>query len=127
VKVSQNHFDIWHARNGGLGVSLEVVLLLLHVVVSVKMLRPHSLRLEVIAVQQQFHFLHVLMWVHFHRRVRAPVAAQPRQNEQALPVERLCKFYPSGDMSGSVPVYIIQDFHTVNRACLPYSSVSLVS
>jgi hypothetical protein len=127
VKVSQNHFDIWRARNGELGVSLEVVLLLLHVVVSVMMLRPHSLRLEVTAVQQQFHLLRALMRVHFHRRVRAPVAAQPRQNKQALPVERLCKFYPSGDMSGSVPVYIIQSFHTVNRACLSCSPVSLVS
>jgi hypothetical protein len=127
VKVSQNHFDIWRARNGGLGVSLEVVLLLLYVVISVMMLRPHSLRLEVTAVQQQFHLLRALMRVHFHRRVRAPVAAQPRQNKQALPVERLCKFYPSGDMSGSVPVYIIQGFHTVNRACLPCPPVSLVS
>jgi hypothetical protein len=54
------------------------------------------------------------MRVHSHRRVRAPAVAQPQQNEQALSVERLCKFYPSGDMSGSVPVYVIQGFHTVN-------------
>jgi hypothetical protein len=62
-----------------------------------------------------------------HRRVRAPAAAQPRRNEQALPVERLCKFYPLGDMSRSVLVYVAQDFHTFNRACLPCSPVSIVS
>jgi ribosomal protein S19E (S16A) len=58
------------------------------------------------------------MRVHSHRRVRALTAAQQGRNEQALPVERLCKFYPSGDMSGSIPVYVIQGFHTVNRTCL---------
>jgi hypothetical protein len=62
-----------------------------------------------------------------HRRVRAPAAAQPRRNEQALPVERLGKFYPSGDMSGFVPVYVTQGFRTVDRACLPCSPVSIVS
>jgi hypothetical protein len=59
------------------------------------------------------------MRVHSHRQVRAPAAAQPRQNEQALPVERLYKFFPSGDMSRFVPVYVTQGFHTVNGACLP--------
>jgi hypothetical protein len=76
--------------------------------------RLHSLRLEVAAVQQQLHLLRALMRVHSHKRVRAPVAAQPQRNEQALSVERLCKFYPSDDMSGSVPIYVIQCFHTVN-------------
>jgi hypothetical protein len=33
------------------------MLLLLHVVVPVRTLRPHSLRLKVATVQQQFHFL----------------------------------------------------------------------
>jgi hypothetical protein len=81
----------------------------------------------VAAIQQQLHLLRSPVRVHSHRRVRAPVAAQPRQNEQALPVERLCKFYPSSDMSGSVPVYVNQGFHTANRACLPCSLVSIVS
>jgi hypothetical protein len=63
----------------------------------------------VAAVQQQFHLLLAPMRVHSHRRVHALAAIQPRRNEKALRVERLCKFYPSGDMSGSVPVY------TVNR------------
>jgi hypothetical protein len=67
------------------------------------------------------------MWVHSHRRVRASAATQPRQNEQALSVERICKFYPSGDMSRSIPVYIAQGFHTFNRVCLPRSPVSIVS
>jgi hypothetical protein len=66
------------------------------------------------------------MRVHSYRRVRAPAATQPRRNEQALPVERLCKFYPSGDMSGSIPVYVAQGFYTFNRACLPCSPVSIV-
>jgi hypothetical protein len=81
----------------------------------------------VTVVQQQLHLLRAPMWVHSHRRVRAPTTAQPRRNEQALTVESLCKFYPSGDMSGSVPVYVTQGFHTVNRACLPCSPVSIVS
>jgi hypothetical protein len=68
----------------------------------------------VAAVQQQLHLLRAPMQVHSHRRVRAPATAQPQRNEQALSVERLCKFYPSGDMSGSVPVYVTQGFHTVN-------------
>jgi hypothetical protein len=81
----------------------------------------------VAVVQQQLHLLRAPMQVHFHRRVRASSAAQPRQNEQALPVESLYKFYPSSDMSGSVPIYVTQGFHTVNWACLPYSLVSIVS
>jgi hypothetical protein len=81
----------------------------------------------VAAVQQQLQLLRAPMRVHSHRRIRALVAAQPRRNEQALPVERLCKFYPSGDMSESVPVYVTQGFHTVNRTCLSYSSVSIMS
>jgi hypothetical protein len=67
------------------------------------------------------------MQAYSHRRVRAPAAAQQRRNEQALSVERLAKFCPSGDMSRSVPVYVTQSFHTVNRACLSCSSVSIVS
>jgi hypothetical protein len=89
---------------GGLGVSLKVVLLLLYVVVPAMTLRPHSLRLEVATIQQQFHLLHTPMWVHPHRRVRAPAAAQPRRNEQSLLVEHLYRFYPFGEMSGSVPI-----------------------
>jgi hypothetical protein len=83
------------------------------------MWRLHSLRLEVAAVQQQLHLLRAPMRVHSYRRVHALIVAEPRRNEQALPVERLCKFYTSGDMSGSVSVYVTQGFHTVNRACLP--------
>jgi hypothetical protein len=67
----------------------------------------HSLRLEVPAVQQQFHLHRALMRVHSHRGVHAPAAAQPRWNEQALLVEHLSKFYPLDDMSGSVPVCVI--------------------
>jgi hypothetical protein len=80
----------------------------------------------VAAVQQQLHLLLAPMRVHSHMRVRAPAADQPRRNEQALSVERLCKFYPSGDMSESVLIYVTQGFHTVNRACLPCSLVSIV-
>jgi hypothetical protein len=71
-------------------------------------LRLHSLRLELTAVQQQLHILCGPMQVHSHRQVRAPAAAQPWRNEQAFPVERLGKFYPLSDMSGSVPVYVTQ-------------------
>jgi hypothetical protein len=81
----------------------------------------------VAAVQQQLHLLRAPIRVHSHRRVRAPAVAEPRWNEQALPVEHLCKFYPSGDTSGSVLVYVIQGFYTVNRAHLPCSPVSIVS
>jgi hypothetical protein len=66
------------------------------------------------------------MQVHSHRWVRATAAAQPRWNDQALPVERLCKFYPSGNMSGSVPIYVTQGFYTVNQTYLPCSLVSIV-
>jgi hypothetical protein len=67
------------------------------------------------------------MRVHSNRRLRAPPAAQPRWNEQALLVERLCKFYHSGDMSDNVPIYIAQGFHTINRSCLTCSPISIVS
>jgi hypothetical protein len=77
---------------GVLGVSLEARLLLLRVIVPVMMWRLHSLRLEVAVVQQQLHLLRAPMRVHSRRRVRAPAAAQPQRNEQALSVERLCKF-----------------------------------
>jgi hypothetical protein len=97
------------------------------VVIPTMMWWLHSLRLEVAAIQQQFHIFLALMWVHSHRQVHAPVAAQLRRNEQALSVERLGKFYPLGDISGSVPVYVTQSFHTVSRACLPCSQVSIVS
>jgi hypothetical protein len=43
------------------------------------------------------------------------------------PIERLCKFYPSGDMSESVLIYVTQYFHTVNWVCLPCSPVDIVS
>jgi hypothetical protein len=114
-------------QEGGLGVSLEARLLLLRVVVPTMAWWLHNLRLEVGAVQQQLHLLRAPMRVHSHRRVCSPTAAQPRRNEQSLPVECLCKFYPSGDMSGSVPVYVAQGFHTFNRAYLPCSPVSIVS
>jgi hypothetical protein len=111
---------------GGLGISLKAILLLLKVIIPA-MWWLHSLMLEVAAVQQQLHLLLAPMWVHFDIRDRAPAAAQPRWNEQVLPIEHLCKFYPLGDMSGSVPIYVTQNFHTVNRACLPCSPVSIVS
>jgi hypothetical protein len=60
----------------------------------------------VATVQQQLHLLRAPMRVHVHRRVRAPAAAPPRRNEHALLVGSLCKFYPSVDISGSVPVYV---------------------
>jgi hypothetical protein len=53
----------------------------------------------VAAVQEQLYLLRAPMRVHSHKRVHALAAAQPRRNEQALPVERLDKFCPSGDMS----------------------------
>jgi hypothetical protein len=53
---------------GILGISLEAVFLLLQVIIPVMMLHPHSLRLEVATVQQQFQLLHAsLLWVHSHR------------------------------------------------------------
>jgi uncharacterized membrane protein len=54
VKKSLRHLA---RQEGGLGVSLKVMLLLLQVVVPVMTLRLHSLRLEVTGVQQQFHLL----------------------------------------------------------------------
>jgi hypothetical protein len=44
-------------QEGGLDVSLEAMLLLLQVIVLAMTLRPHNLRLEVAAVQQQLHLL----------------------------------------------------------------------
>jgi hypothetical protein len=77
-------------QEGGFGVFREAMLLLLYVVIPTR-----------------------TGW-HSHRRVRSPAVAQPRRNKQALPVERLCKFYLSDDMSKSVHVYIAQGFYTVN-------------
>jgi hypothetical protein len=114
-------------QEGGLVFLLEAMLLLLQVIVPVMTLHLHSLRLDVAVIQQQLHLLRAPIWVHSHRLVYAPAAAQPRWNEQALPVECLFKFYPSGDMSGSVPVYVTQGFHTINRAGLSCSLVSIVS
>jgi hypothetical protein len=54
-------------REGGLGVSLEAMLLLLEVIVAVMTWLLHSLRLEVAAIQQQLHLLLAPMWVHSHR------------------------------------------------------------
>jgi hypothetical protein len=54
-------------QEGGLGVSLEAVLLLLHVIIPVVKLRPHSLRLKVVAVQQQLLLLRAPMQAHSHR------------------------------------------------------------
>jgi hypothetical protein len=114
-------------RGGGLDVSLEEMVLLLQVVIPAMTWRLHTLRLEMATVQQQFHLLCTPMQVHSHRRVRAPAAAQPWWNEQALTVERLCKFYLSDDMSGSIPIYVTQDFHTINQTCLTCSLISIVS
>jgi hypothetical protein len=44
-------------QEGGLGVSLEAMLLLLQVIIPVMMLQLHSLRLKVAAVQQQLYLL----------------------------------------------------------------------
>jgi hypothetical protein len=44
-------------REGGLGLSLEAIILLLQVIVPTMMLRLYSLSLEVDAVQQQLHLL----------------------------------------------------------------------
>jgi hypothetical protein len=114
-------------QEGGLVFLLEAMVLLLQVIVPVMTLHLHSLRLDVTVIQQQFHLLRAPIWVHSHRLVYAPAAAQPRWNEQALPVECLCKFYHSGDMFGSVTVYVTQNFHTVNRTYLSCSPVSIVS
>jgi hypothetical protein len=80
---------------------MRVVFLLLHIVIPVMTLRPHSLRLNVAVVQQQFYILHASpLRVHSRRRLRALTRAQPRRNEHALPAEHLYKFYHSGDMFG---------------------------
>jgi hypothetical protein len=77
----------------------------------------HSLRLEVAVVRQQLQLLRTPMRVHSHRRVRAPAAAQLRRNEQALSVQRLCKFYPLGNMSRSVPYMLSKVFiHSIGYA-----------
>jgi hypothetical protein len=125
VELLQNHFDIWHTRKGAWCFSRSGTS-------TTPCRRPRD---DVAASQPEARggcclattLLRAPMQVHSHRRVRAPAAAQPRRNEQALPVERLCKFYSSGDMSESVPVSVTQGFHTVNRAYLPCSLVSLVS
>jgi hypothetical protein len=75
---------------GGLGVSLEVMLLLLQVVAPVMTLRLHSPRLEVAIVQQKLHLL---------------CGFTPTGKFLGY-FEHLCKFYPSGDIFGSVPVYV---------------------
>jgi hypothetical protein len=64
-------------QEGGFGVSVKAMLLLLQVIIPVMMLRLHSLMLEVAAVQQQLYLLHALMRVHSYKRVRASAAAQP--------------------------------------------------
>jgi hypothetical protein len=64
-------------------------------------LQPHSLRLEVAAVQQQFHLLRTFpLRVRSRRWLRALAHAQPRRNEQPLLAKNFCKFYPFGDMFG---------------------------
>jgi hypothetical protein len=65
------------------------------------MLRPHSLRLEVATVQQQFQLLRASpLRVYSCRWLRTPARAQPRWSEQVLLAEHICKFYPSGGMLG---------------------------
>jgi hypothetical protein len=44
-------------QEGGFGVSLEAMLLLLQVIVPAMTLRLHNMRLEVAVVQQQLHLL----------------------------------------------------------------------
>jgi hypothetical protein len=57
---------------------MRAVFLLLQVVIPVMMLQPHSLRLKVAAVQQQFHLLRTSpLRVYFLRRLRAPTRARP--------------------------------------------------
>jgi hypothetical protein len=74
---------------------------LLQVIIPVMTLRPHSLRLKVAIVQQEFHFLRASpLWVHSRRRLHAPTHAQPRQNKQALQADHLYKCYPLGGMFG---------------------------
>jgi hypothetical protein len=56
----------------GLCVSLEVVSLLLQVIILAMTLRPHSLRLEVAAIQQLFHLLRVSPLRVLNRRISSP-------------------------------------------------------
>jgi hypothetical protein len=113
VKVSQNCFNVWRARKGALCFSWSSV-------PATPSCHPHddvavlTLRHMVAAVQQKFHLLHASpLWVHPCRRHHAPACAQPRRNEQALPAECLCKFYPSGDMT-----------EICSRICYPIFSYS---
>jgi hypothetical protein len=102
MEVLQNNFDIWHTTKGAWCFSGS----------DASTTPSHRLRDDVAASQPEARggcysvTASPSMWVHSHRRVHAPAAAQPRWNEQTLPVERLCKFYPSCDMSRSVPVYV---------------------
>ena len=91
---------------------------LLQVVIPMMTVRPHILRLEVAAVQQQFHLLRASpLWVHSHRRLRAPARAQLPQSEQALLAEHIYKFYPLGDMFGIRSRICCRDF--------PYSQLDV--
>jgi hypothetical protein len=55
-------------QEGGLCVPLEAVFLLLQVIIPMMVLWPHSLRLKVAVVQQQFHLLRASpLRVHSHR------------------------------------------------------------
>jgi hypothetical protein len=82
-------------------ISLEAVFLLLQGVIPVMTLWPHSLRLEVTAVQQQFYLLRASpLQVHSRSQLCAPTRAQPQWNKQAISAEHLYKFYLSGDMFG---------------------------
>jgi hypothetical protein len=95
-----NHFDIWCTRKGGL-LLFTFGFPLLQVVIPVMTLRPHNLRLEVVALQLQFHLLRASpLRVYSRRRLCALARVQSRQNEQALPAEHLYKFYPLGNMFG---------------------------
>jgi hypothetical protein len=98
VEVSQNRFDIWCARKGALCFSWSGV-------PATPSCHPQddvaalTLRRKVATVQQKFHLLRASpLRVHPCRRLHALVRARSRRNEQALSVERLCKFYPLGDM-----------------------------
>jgi hypothetical protein len=57
--------------------AVRAVFLLLQVVIPVMVLQPHSLRLKVAAVQQQFHLLRASpLRVYFCRRLRALTRAR---------------------------------------------------
>jgi hypothetical protein len=63
---------------------------LLQVVIPAMTMQSHSLRLEVAAVQQQFHLRRASpLRAYSRKRLRAPTCAQPRLNEQALTAEHL--------------------------------------